>query len=128
MEPSLSSAVLEDHEVAFFKPSGKELSEASARALARDCDAIMKRHGVELKMTHGSLTQTRNAMYDLVTLFCHRRKTDYNPVHTQLLAPLLCLERDSLSRSQASSCFQALAGVLFPFYPRSPLPQPSIMP
>ena len=107
----LTGTVQEDHEVAFFQPKGAELPEADLRALASDCDAVLKRHP-GLASAGG---QTRNDLYDLAVLYCSRRRIPYHPLYTQLLAPMLCLpSNDALSRAQASSCFQALATTFTP--------------
>ena len=111
----LTGSVTEDHEVAFFQPSGTELSETDLRSLANDCDAVLKRHPT-LAMAPGG--QTRSNLYDLVVLHCSRRKVQYLPLYTQLLTPLLCLPaHEGMSRPQASSCFQALATTFAPILP-----------
>jgi hypothetical protein len=119
----LTGTVTEDHEVAFFQPTGKELQEGAAKSLANDCDAIIKRFAAAASASTSAtssssihLGQTRSSVYDLLVLYCSRKKIDYNPVYAHLLAPMLCLEQHALSRPQASSCFQALAEDFVPFF------------
>ena len=122
----LTQSTQEDHEVAFFQPSGDEIR--NMRVLGADCDAVMTKirqerlsqggeddTSVNEGNKDGSVSKIRNNLYDLIAFFCSKHGVEYHPLYTNLLYPLLCTGSDPLSRSTASQCFGSLVTQYAPF-------------
>eukprot|EP01042_Synura_sphagnicola_P004181 gene4181-5281_t len=88
----LSGGSAEDQEAEFWRRNGSELR--NYNELDSDCDAIVDKYAATVIDTEQAATD----MKDVLTLYCQRRGTDYNPFLCSLLAPLL-LNPQPLSRS-----------------------------